>query len=72
LAQPLPGTPPAPAGQNEVGYRSSIDNMPPSYVYAHAPLPNVQFVNHNTYAKDCKYDKDFNPDLLTDDEISTG
>jgi hypothetical protein len=31
----------------------------------HSPLPNTQFFNHNTFAKESKRDKDYNPDLLS-------
>jgi len=38
----------------------------------HTPLPSGQFFNPDAYAKDCKHDKFFNPDLLTDEGTSTG
>jgi len=35
-------------------------------------FPFFEFVNHDAYAKDRKRDKDFDPDLLTDEETSPG
>ena len=46
--------------------------MPPGYVYIHTPLPSALFFNDDAYAKDRKRDKDFDPDLRTDEETSTG
>jgi len=51
---------------------SEIDGAPTGYVYIHTALPSAQFFNHDAYAKDHKGDKDFDPDLLTDEETSTG
>jgi len=51
---------------------SEIEGVPPRYVYIHTPLPGAQFFNHNAYTKDRKREKDFDPDLLTDEETSTG
>jgi len=45
---------------------------PPRYVYIHTPHPSAQFFNRDAYATDRKRDKDFNPDVLTDEGISTG
>jgi len=44
----------------------------PGYVYIHTPLPSAQFLIHDAYPKDRMRDKDFDPDLLTDEETSTG
>jgi len=41
-------------------------------VYIPTPLPSAQLINHDAYAKNRKHDKDFDPDLLTDEETSTG
>jgi len=46
--------------------------MPPGSGYIHTPLPNGRFFNLDAYAKDRKRDKDFIPDLLTDEVTSTG
>jgi len=67
-----PETAPVPPGNNEAAHLSEIDCVPPRHVYIYTPLPSVQFFNHDAYAKDCKCDKDFVPDLLTDEETSTG
>jgi len=67
-----PGVPPVPSGDNEAAHISEIEGVPPGYVYIHTPLPSAHFFILDSYAKDCKHDKDFNPDLLTDEGTSTG
>ena len=64
-AAPPPGTPPAPPGDAEGNESYEIEGMPSRCVYMHSPLPNTQFFNHNTFAKESKRDKDYNPDLLS-------
>jgi hypothetical protein len=64
--------PPAPPGDSERNHSYVIEGAPPRYVYIHTLLPNSQFFTHDAYAKDCKYDNDFIPDLLTDHRPSTG
>jgi len=64
--------PRAPPGENEGTQLSQIDNVLLRYVYLHAPHSNTQFFNLDVYAKDSKHYKDFNSDLLTYEEISTG
>jgi len=67
-----PETPPVPPSNNEAAHLSKIDGVPPGYVYIHTPLSSAQSINLDTYAKDRKSDKDFNPDLLTDEGTSAG
>ena len=67
-----PKTPPVPPGDNEAAHVSEIECLPPGYVFIHTPLPSAQFFNLDAYAKDHKRDKDFDPDLLTDEATSTG
>jgi len=67
-----PETPPVPPSNNEAAHLSEMDGVPPRYVYIHTPLPIAEFFNRDAYAKDRKDDKDFDPDLLTDEETSTG
>ena len=67
-----PGPPLVPPGNNEVAYLSELEGVPPGYVYIHTSFPSAQFFNHDAYAKDRKRDKDFDPNLLTDEETSTG
>jgi len=67
-----PGMPPEPSSDTEGAQFSGIDGVPPGYVYIHTPLPIDQFLNLDAYAKDRKSDRDFNPDLVTDDGTSTG
>jgi len=71
-ARPPHGTPHAPPGDNPGAQNIQIKGMPPGYVYIPTPLTNDQFSNLDVYAKDCKHDKDFNPDLLTDEGTTTG
>jgi len=67
-----PETSPVPPSSNEAAHISSIEGVPPGYVYIHTPLPSAQFFNHDAYVQDHKRDKHFDPDLLTDEETSTG
>jgi len=46
--------------------------VPPGYVNMHTPLSNIQCVNNNAYAKDCRQNEDYVPDLITDDVTSAG
>jgi len=72
--QPPPptGTPPAPLGSNEEDPSSEIEVVLPGYVYTHTPVPNAQLLNLDAYVKDRKRNKDFIPDLLTEEVTSTG
>jgi len=67
-----PGTPPAPPDDGERTQSSATEGVPPGYVYIHTPLPSARFFNPDPYAKDHMRDKDFIPDLLTDEGPSTG
>ena len=60
-----------PPGEIEGVPHSQIDGVPPGYVYIQTPLPNAEFFNFDANAKDSKHDKDFIPDLLTDERTST-
>jgi len=68
----LPRTPPVPPGDTEGAHISQIDNFAPVYVYSHTPLPNTQLFNLDAYAQDSQHDKDYYPDMLTDEGTSTG
>jgi len=72
LAPPQPGMPPAPPGDSKTSPSSETEGVPPRYVYMYTPLPNTQFCNLDLYVKDCKSDKDFIPDLLSDEGPCTG
>jgi len=61
-----------PPGDDDGAHLSKIKGVAPGYVYIHTPLPSSQFFNLDPYAKDRKCDKDFHPDLLTDEGTSTG
>jgi len=67
-----PKAPPLPPSNNAAAHLSEIQGVPPGYVYIPTPLPSAQVFNLDAYAKDSKRDKDFNPDLLTDEGTSTG
>jgi len=71
-ASPRPGTPPAPPGASERTQISEAEGVPPAYVYIHTALSSTQFFNLDPYAKDYRRNKDFVPDLLTDESPSTG
>jgi len=62
---PLPAMPPAPPGDTEGNESYEIEGMPSSWVYIHCPHSNTQFFNHNAYAKNCKLNTDYIPDLLS-------
>ena len=68
----MPGTPPAPPADGERTQRSATEGVPPRYVCIHTPLPSARCFNLDPYAKDCMCDKDFIPDLLTEEGQSTG
>jgi len=70
--QHQPETPPVPPGNTEAALLSTIEGVPPGYVYIHTPLPSVQFFDPDAYAKDRKHYKDFNLDLLADEGTYTG
>ena len=67
-----PEMPPVPLGNNDATHVSKIKGVPPGHVYIHTPPRSAQFFNLDAYAKDCKRDEDFNPDLLTGEGTSTG
>jgi len=66
-----PETPLVPPGNNKAAHLSRIESVPPGYVYIYTHLPSAQYFNLDAYAKDHKRDKDFDPDLLNDEETST-
>jgi len=68
----LPGTPPAPTGNHYGAQRSQINILPPSSVYSHTSLPCAESFRLDAYAQDSQHNTDFNPDMLTDEETSTG
>jgi len=68
---PLPGTPPAPTGNNCRAQHSHIDNLPARYVYSYSSLNCAESFTLDAYAQDSQHHKDFNPDMLTDEGTST-
>jgi len=69
---PLPGTLPAPTGNNSTAQHSQINNLPARYVYSHPALPGAKYVTLDSYAEDSQHDADFDPDIRTDQATSTG
>jgi len=67
-----PKTTPVPPGNNGATHVTEIEGVLPRYGYLHTPHPSAQSFNLDAYAKDRKRDKDFDPDLLTDEGTSTG
>ena len=67
-----PRMPPAPPGDNDGAHLFEIEGVPPGYVYIYTPLPSGPFLNIDACAKDRKRDNECNPDLLTDEGMSTG
>jgi len=70
LAPLPPGMPPPPPADSEGTQSSGIEGVPVGFVYIHTPLPNTRFFDVDAYAKDRMCDKDFIPDLLTDEKPS--
>jgi hypothetical protein len=62
----------APRGPIQGTQRSQTDNLPAPNADSYVPLPNTQHFNLDTLAKDSIHDKDFDPELLTDNRISCG
>jgi hypothetical protein len=60
-----------PPGDNAAAGASDLDCVPTGYVYIYTPLPSAQWFNLEGYAKHHKRQNDWNPDLLTDEGLST-
>jgi len=71
-APPPPGMPPASSDDSEGTQCFETEGVPPGYVHIHTPLLGDQSFNLDPHAKDCMRNKDFIPDLLTDEGPSTG
>jgi len=65
---PRPGMPLAPSEDCE---SSEKEGVPPGDVNIHTPLPRARFVNLDPYVNDGMCNKDFIPELLTDESPST-
>jgi len=72
LAPPRPGMPPVPPDDRERTPSSETEGVLPGYVYIHIQLLSARFYNLDRYTEDRMRDKDFIPDLLTDEGPSTG
>jgi len=66
---PRPRTPPVSSEDSE---SCATEDVPPGYVYIHSPLLSPQFFNLDPFAKDGMRDRDYIPDLLTDNDLSRG
>jgi len=69
---PLPGTSPAPPGNNARAQWSQIINLPAGHVYSHTSPPCTEFFTPDAYAQDSQHDTDFDPHMLPDEGTSTG
>jgi len=67
-----PGTPTAPPGSNAGAQCSQIFNVPAGDVHSHTSLPCAEWFTLDSYAQDSHDDTDFDPDILSDEGISTG
>ena len=64
-------TPPAPPDDSERSPSSEKERVPPGYLYIPTPLTSAPVLNLDPYANDRIRDKDYIPDLLTDEGPST-
>ena len=69
---PLPETQPALTGNNGGPQLSQIVNLPAGYAYSHTSLPCAESFTLDVSAQDSQHDTDIDPDMLTDEGISTG
>jgi len=71
LMPPLPGTPPGPTGNTSGAQHSQIVDIPAGYVYSQPFLPSAGSLTLYASAQDSQHDTDSDPDMLTDEGIST-
>jgi len=64
--------PPAPTGINSAAQTSQVNNLPARYTYTVIALPCDGFFPPDVFAQNSQHDTDFDPDILTDEETSTG
>jgi len=69
---PLPKMPPAPTGTNSGSQHSQIVNLLAGYACSHTSLPNAELFTIDASTQDSRHDTDFDPDMPTDEGISTG
>jgi len=69
---PLPGTPPTSTGNTSGAQRLELINVAAGHAYLHTSLPCTESFTLNISAQNSKHDIDFDPDVLPDEEISTG
>jgi len=72
LMTSLPGTPPAPTGNNSGAQSSQMVNLLAGYAYSHTSCTCAEFSNLDASAQDSQHNTDFDPDTLTDGGTSTG
>jgi len=68
----MPGTPPAPTGNNFGAEHSQIVNVPAGYANSHTSLPCAELFTLDVSAQDSQHDTDFDPDMLTYQGTATG
>jgi len=69
---PLLGTPLASTGNTSSDQRFEIINLPAGYTYSHTSLPCVESFTLDASAQKSEHDTDSDPDMLPDEETSTG
>jgi len=72
LTPPLPGTPGSSTGNTSGRQLLEIVNLPAAYSYSHTFLPCAESCTLYTSVQDSKHLTDFDPDMLSDEGISTG
>jgi hypothetical protein len=64
--------PTAPSVDSVRSQSSEREGVPSEYVYLYIPLSSSQFCTIEPHGKDCKHNKKFVPDFLTDKGPATG
>jgi len=69
---PLPRTPLASSGNTSGDQCLEITNLPAGYTYSHTSLPCAESFTLDASAQESEHDTVFDPDMLPDEETSTG
>jgi len=64
--------PSAPPGNSAGAQCSQIVNLPADHMYSHTSLRCAECFTLDAYAEDSQNHTDVDPDMLTDEETSTG
>jgi len=68
----LPATPPTTTGNTSGAQHLAIFNLLARYAYSDTSVPCAESFTHNRSAQDSKNNTDYDPDMLPDEETSTG